>query len=123
MAKRDLLPDESVKRFTVPTRLLRTRETATLDGRSANELDDLYVTITYTGEIRRRDAQFTLLLEWVDLDEHGHRVLLPHDVLTRIVNVHDRIMDEAKSERAKRSMRTRMDNGYVPTFGKREEAG
>ena len=68
--------------------------------------------------MRRFDGKFTLQLEWVDSYQNGHRVEFPHALVERIIQVHDRIMDEAKSDRAKRAMETRMDRGYIPNFSK-----
>ena len=122
MAKKQgsLLPGEAYKRFTVSTESVMTKEMATTDGRSANEFSDLYVTVSYVGTMRRREGQFSLLLEWVDVDKAGHRVLLPHAVLERIISTHDTVMKEARSTRAKHAMQTRIEQGYVPTFSKKE---
>ena len=116
MARAGLLPGETVKHFTVQVEDIRLRDQRTSDGRSANYIYDLFQTFTYVGTLRRRDGLFSLLLEWVDIDDKGHRVLLPHEVVTRICDVHERVMAEARSERAKQAMQTRRRNGYVPSF-------
>ena len=112
------IPGDAQKRFTVSTEVLRIRDAVSADGRSSSESDDFYLTVNYVGTMRRRDSRFTLQLEWVDQDQRGLRVVLPHEVVERIISVHDRIMTDAKSERAKRAMTTRISRGYVPTFGR-----
>ena len=113
-----LLPGEAVKQFTVRTQDPLTKEPVTTDGRRVSEMRDMHSTVSYVGTLRRIDGRFSLLLEWVDLDKTGHRVLLPHDVVQRIVDVHGRIMAEARSERSKRTMESRMAKGFVPNFAK-----
>ena len=125
MTKRSTgLPGEYVKQFTVTDTKLKLREKTTIDGLHNpdglfdSEENALYVDISYVGVMRRLDGKFTLQLEWVGLDERGHRVQLPHVLVERIIQVHDRIMDEAKSDRAKRAMETRISRGYIPNFSK-----
>jgi hypothetical protein len=116
------VPGDAEKVFRVATEILRINDAASIDGRKQSQAGDFYLTVNYVGTMRRRDSRFTLQLEWVDPDQKGHRVVLPHEVVTRIISVHDRIMDDAKSERAKRAMSTRISRGYVPTFGRTEES-
>jgi hypothetical protein len=113
-----LLPGEIVKQFTVRTQDPLTREPVTTDGRRVTELHDFTTTVSYVGTVRRTDGKFTLLLEWVDLDKTGHRVQLPHEVVQRVIDVHGRVMAEARSERSKRTMEARIRKGYVPHFAK-----
>ena len=113
-----LLPGEAVKQVTGRTQDPLTREPVTTDGRRVSELHDMHTTVSYVGTLRRTDGRFSLLLEWVDLDKTGHRVLLPHDVVQRIVDVHGRIMSNARSDRSRRTMESRMAKGYVPTFAR-----
>ena len=113
-----LLPGAAVKQFTVRTQDLLTKEPVTTDGRGVSEMRDMHSTVSYVGTLRRTDGRFSLLLEWVDLDKTGHRVLLPHDVVQRIVDVHGRIMSNARSDRSRRTMESRMAKGYVPTFAR-----
>lgn len=118
------LPGEYVKKFTVTDTKLKLKEQTTVDGiHNPDGLFDsggnvFYQDVSYMGTMRRLDGRFTLQLEWVDIDQGGHRVELPHVLVERIIQVHDRIMDEAKSDRAKRAMETRISRGYIPNFSK-----
>ena len=116
------VPGDAEKVFRVATEILRINDAASIDGRNGSQAGDFYLSVNYVGTMRRRDSRFTLQLEWVDPDQQGHRVVLPHEVVTRIISVHDRIMDDAKSERAKRAMNTRISRGYVPPIGRTEES-
>ena len=125
MTKRSAgLPGEYVKKFTVTDTKFKLRDHTTVDGlHNPDGLLDgsgnvFYHDISYVGVMRRFDGKFTLQLEWVDSYQNGHRVEFPHALVERIIQVHDRIMDEAKSDRAKRAMETRMDRGYIPNFSK-----
>ena len=121
-ARQGHIPGDAEKVFRVATEVLRIRDAASLDGRNGSQEGDFFLTVNYVGTMRRRDNRFQLQLEWVDVEQEGHRVVLPHEVVTRIISVHDRIMTEAKSERAKRAMETRISRGYVPTFAARQLA-
>jgi len=118
------LPGEYVKKFTVTDTKFKLRDHTTVDGlHNPDGLLDgsgnvFWHDISYVGVMRRLDGKFTLQLEWVDSYQNGHRVEFPHALVERIIQVHDRIMDEAKSDRAKRAMETRMDRGYIPNFSK-----
>ena len=118
------LPGEYVKKFTVTDTKFKLRDHTTVDGlHNPDGLLDgsgnvFWHDISYVGVMRRLDGKFTLQLEWVDSYQNGHRVEFPHALVERIIQVHDRIMDEAKSDRSKRAMETRMDRGYIPNFSK-----
>jgi len=118
------LPGEYVKKFTVTDTKFKLRDHTTVDGlHNPDGLLDgsgnvFYHDISYVGVMRRLDGKFTLQLEWVDSYQNGHRVEFPHALVERIIQVHDRIVDEAKSDRSKRAMETRMDRGYIPNFSK-----
>ena len=128
MTKRSAgLPGEYVKKFTVTDTKFKLRDHTTVDGlHNPDGLLDgsgnvFWHDISYVGVMRRFDRKFTLQLEWVDSYQNGHRVEFPHALVERIIQVHDRIMDEAKSDRAKRAMETRMDRGYIPNFSKEKD--
>jgi len=118
------LPGEYVKKFTVTDTKFKLRDHTTVDGlHNPDGLLDgsgnvFWHDISYVGVMRRLDGKFTLQLEWVDSYQNGHRVEFPHALVERIIQVHDRIVDEAKSDRSKRAMETRMDRGYIPNFSK-----
>ena len=125
MTKRSTgLPGEYVKKFTVTDTKFKLRDHTTVDGlHNPDGLLDgsgnvFWHDISYVGVMRRLDGKFTLQLEWVDSYQNGHRVEFPHALVERIIQVHDRIVDEAKSDRSKRAMETRMNRGYIPNFSK-----
>ena len=116
------LPNEVVKKFAVGVTKPRTQDKLTSDGQHNPDGlfggggDNLTTEEAHNGTMRRVDPRFSLQLEWVDFNEQGHRIELPHELLQRIFDVHNRIIDESKSDRATRAMETRMRNGYVPHF-------
>jgi hypothetical protein len=118
------LPDEVLKKFTVSVSKLRTREPVTADNQHNPDgflaAADMMVDVSYVGVMRRFDSKFSLHLEWVDLEGGGHRVEFPHELVERIISVHSRIIDEAKSQRARNVMAKRMSEGYIPNFAKRK---
>ena len=125
MTKRSAgLPGEYVKKFTVTDTKFKLRDHTTVDGlHNPDGLLDgsgnvFWHDISYVGVMRRLDGKFTLQLEWVDSYQNGHRVEFPHALVERIIQVHDRIVDEAKADRSKRAMETRMNRGYIPNFSK-----
>ena len=73
--------------------------------------DELTQTITYIGDIERWDAKWKVVLQWVDLDERGHRIVLPHGVVERIITHADKIMELARSDRSRTAATTRRENG------------
>ena len=117
------LPDEVLKKFTVSVSKVRTRTPVTADNQHNPDgflaAADLMVDVSYVGVMRRLDSKFSLHLEWVDLEGGGHRVEFPHELVERIINVHDRIIDEAKSQRARNVMAKRMSEGYIPNFARK----
>ena len=56
---------------------------------------------------RSDDRQWTLYLEWVDLDGDGHRIVLPHSVVQGILQRANSIIAECRRDRAKRSVLSR----------------
>ena len=67
---------------------------------SLEDFEDLAKTVTYNGDLSRFDGQWSLLLQWVDLKGNGHRVILPHGVIDRIIRNSKAIIDMANRDRA-----------------------
>ena len=117
------LPGEIVKHFRATTTIVRTQRPATLDSMSFPQMDvELTTEIHYLGTLKRLDGNFTLHLEWVDVEGGGHRVELPHEVVNAITSAKDRITAQARSEGAQKAVATKKANGWVPTFQKAFEA-
>lgn len=57
--------------------------------------------------LRDDDRQWTLYVEWVDLDGEGHRVVLPHELVQGILQRAASIIAQARKERAQRGAQTR----------------
>ena len=92
----------------IVTDIARTQITGD-DGRPHHDLALTHET-KYIGQLDRVEGRFNLLVEWVDPDGNGHRFAVPHEVVTAIVHAHKRIMDDSKSDRAKRAADTRKLN-------------
>ena len=56
---------------------------------------------------RGDDRNWTLYLEWVDLDGEGHRLVLPHEVVAGVLQRANSIIAECRRERAQRGVLTR----------------
>jgi len=56
---------------------------------------------------RSDDRQWSLYLEWVDMDGEGHRLVLPHAVVQGILQRANSIIAECRRERAQRAVITR----------------
>lgn len=57
--------------------------------------------------LRNADREWTLYVEWVDLDGEGHRVVLPDEVVQGILQRASSIIAQARRERAQRGALTR----------------
>ena len=104
------LPGQHVKRFTVTTRIATSKRPEYDDGqeyRSWERVEDLLKAVTYVGDLERLDGRWSLVLQWVDLDGDGHRIALPHEVVARLMQASDKIMNEARSDRSKTAALTR----------------
>jgi hypothetical protein len=78
---------------------------------------DWYDTTVYNGLMERRDGEFKLMMTWVDLQNKGHKIVLPDRVVTAIVHAHNRIIKKSRSEGAKKAHETRVADGTVnPIF-------
>jgi hypothetical protein len=59
---------------------------------------------------RGDDRQWTLYLEWVDLDGEGHRIVLPHAVVQGVLQRANSIIAECRRDRAQHGAQTRRTN-------------
>ena len=75
----------------------------------ASRSGELTREVTYVGELERLDSRWTLHLQWVDLDNQGHRVALPHEAVHGLLGAAARIMTQAKSDRAMNAAQTRRE--------------
>jgi hypothetical protein len=57
--------------------------------------------------LRNTDREWTLYVEWVDLDGEGHRVVLPHSVVQGVLQRAHSIIAQCRKERAQRGVATR----------------
>ena len=91
---------------------------------------DLLEQVTYVGDLERLDGRWTLVLQWVDLDNNGHRILIPHEVVDRVLTHADNIIAKARSQRAQNAATTRRErkeankrDAIGPQQAKEEEFG
>lgn len=68
---------------------------------------DLLQRITYVGDLERFNQRWSLVMQWVDLDNNGHRVAFPHEVVERLYRACEAIMKEARSDRSATGAATR----------------
>tara|TARA_Y100000310_G_C20103417_1_gene543813 strand:- start:98 stop:427 length:330 start_codon:yes stop_codon:yes gene_type:complete len=98
-----------------------------VDGRQAKEWFDegsFEQSITYNGILTRLDGRWTLELQWVDLDNAGHRIVLPNKVVEAIRSGYERVIDQSNSEGARKAAQTRRESGLVPFQPKnKQQAG
>ena len=85
------------------------------DGRAVHEIGDpnWYDTTIYNGVLDRRDGRFQLQMQWVDLENDGHRIVLPHQVVEAIHRAYSTIIKKSKSEGAKKAAGTRAEKGII----------
>ena len=83
------------------------------------QLRDLLEQVAYAGDLERLDGRWTLVLQWVDLDNDGHRILIPHEVVERVLAHADKIMATARSERPIR----RFVREELKRLGRRKASG
>ena len=97
-----------------------------VDGRSSKEWFEsgsFEASTTYNGVLTRLDGRWTLELQWVDLDNAGHRVVLPHKVVEAIRSGYERVIDQSNSEGARKAAQTRREAGLVPFQPTKQSAG
>ena len=85
------------------------------DGRKVHDWDsaEWFDTTIYNGILDRIDGRWQLQMQWVDLDNNGHKIVLPHQVVEAIIRSHSTIMGKSRSEGAKKAHQTRLSNGTV----------
>ena len=59
---------------------------------------------------RSDERQWSLYVEWVDLDGEGHRLILPHEVINGVLQRANSIIAECRKDRAMHGARTRKQN-------------
>lgn len=99
--------------FTVHVKDITGKRKEGGDGRIVDRME-FEQTTTFNGHLQRLDGNFSLELSWVDLENNGHRVILPHKVIEAICNSRDRVLKKSRSEGAKKAFRTRKEQGTVP---------
>lgn len=57
--------------------------------------------------LRDADREWTLYVEWVDLDGEGHRVVFPHELVLGILQRASSIIAQSRKEGAQRAVLTR----------------
>ena len=78
------LPGHHHRAFRVTTALPSGKTVRGDDGmplKEWSETGDLLQRVTYVGDLERLDGRWSLVLQWVDLDNNGHRIALPHEVV------------------------------------------
>ena len=78
--------------------------------------ENITQTVTYIGDLERWDGKWTLVVQWVDLDEVGHRIVLPHGVVERVIAHADAIKKLARSDRSRVAAATRRGETETPEF-------
>lgn len=113
--KRTLGSDHFLSRFNVEVKDFGMKAKAN-DGRPVHDLGDpdWHDSTIYNGIMERRDGKFQLQMQWVDLENNGHRIVLPHQVVEAIARSHRSIIKDSKSEGAKKAAETRAEKGIVP---------
>ena len=109
MAKANL-PGHHHKSFRVTTELPSGKTVTGDDGMPLKEWSqtgDLLQRVTYVGDLERLDGRWSLVLQWVDLDNKGHRIALPHEVVERVLAHGNMIMAAARSDRSRAGAETR----------------
>tara|TARA_B100000029_G_scaffold467817_1_gene504320 strand:+ start:947 stop:1342 length:396 start_codon:yes stop_codon:yes gene_type:complete len=108
------LGDDHIQtRFTTRVSEPTGKEVVGVDGRPVNDWihgGSLEQTVTYNGTLGRLDGRYTLLLEWVNLENTGVRVVLPHEVVKSFIAAERRLAKQARKSRAKRGYETRLEN-------------
>jgi len=68
-------------------------------------------TVTYNWTLHRDgNKRWHFMAEWVDLDGDGHRVLLPHEVVTAMNRAIDKIHDDSRSLGAQKAFHGRKND-------------
>ena len=70
--------------------------------------------IMYGGLTTRLDGKWRIHMQWVDLDNTGHNIVLPDVVVKAIIRSTNAVVKASKSEGAKKAHLTRLEKGTVP---------
>ena len=73
--------------------------------------------------MRDMDRRWTLFVEWVDPDGEGHRVVLPHTVVSGVLQRASSIIAQARKERAQHGADTRRRRRQEEGDDSPEESG
>tara|TARA_R100001594_G_scaffold56341_1_gene90171 strand:+ start:3745 stop:4134 length:390 start_codon:yes stop_codon:yes gene_type:complete len=87
------------------------------DGRPVNDLfndSSFYDYTTYNGIMERMDGKYKLHMTWTDLNNQGHRIVLPDQVVRAIHRCYETITKQSKSVGAKKAYQTRVEQGNEP---------
>jgi len=125
MAKRSKLPGHFATRFTTTVSTPSPKAVEGDDGRPVKDwyrAGDMMADVTYVGDLERLDGRWTLQIQWVDLENEGHRFAVPHEVVVGIKGAIDRLTKQSKSARAKQAAQTRKERGVVPFAAAKEVA-
>ena len=122
----DKLPGQFMTRFNAVETEPSTKMARGIDGRPKSEWFEsgsFEQSTTYNGVLPRLDGRWTLELQWVDLDNAGHRVVLPHKVVEAIRSGYERVIDQSNSAGARKAAQTRKDSGVIPFEPKQRRSG
>ena len=106
------VPGRYRKRFRVDVVLPTAKEAETTGDLPAKDWlhgADITQSVTYIGDLERWDGEWRAVIQWVDLDERGHRIVLPHGVIDRIITQASEIMAQARSDRSRTAASTRRE--------------
>jgi hypothetical protein len=107
------IPGQLHTQFTVTVREPTGKQEKGDDGRPVRDWyasGDLESEVTYVGNLYRLDGRWSLTIQWVDLDNEGHRFAVPHAVVLGMKSALDRLMTASKSQRAQKAAETRKEN-------------
>ena len=108
---KEKLPGQYRGQFRVDVAVITAQEVKDDSGMRIRGLQaaDLMEQVSYMGDIERLDGRWTMVLQWVDLKGGGHRILVPHEVMQRVIAHTDRIREQARSDRARSAAVTRRE--------------
>ena len=116
------IPEHHSRRFTVTTSRPTGQKVTTSDGMPV-QTDDILKHVTYVCELKRQQRQWELTLQWVGLDNEGHRHVFPHEVIEKLLTHTDNIMKDSRKERARAGAATRRLKAEEAKEARLNEAG
>tara|TARA_Y100000310_G_scaffold126272_1_gene125021 strand:- start:258 stop:632 length:375 start_codon:yes stop_codon:yes gene_type:complete len=114
------LPKHFKRDFTVKAAFPKPGETRTTDDLPAGDAfvsGNLTRTITYTGELERRDGRWHLNIQWVDLENEGHRIALVHEPVEEIMVAARQIIGDSRKDRGQNAAQTRRERQEAGVYG------